>query len=239
MRDRLFGLRHHTVIGSNHQNNDIGRFRATCTHRSKCFVTRRIKEGDHAARCLDVVSTNVLRNATRFACGHFGATNIVEQRGLAVIDVTHHRDNWCARQQLCISGDSANFQQRFRIIQLGRMRNVTHFFNHDHRGLLVKYLVDSDHLTKLHQLLDDLGCFDGHLVRKLGNSDGFWDMDFTYDRFSRLLEIRLAIVLLRLTTTTRTGTPAITTAGRGAPRFQATGTLFLVLPGRRHIGGLD
>ena len=32
---------------------------------------------------------------------------------------------------------------------------------------LIQHLIDGDHLTKLHQMLDDLGCLDRHLVRQL------------------------------------------------------------------------
>jgi len=78
VRDRFFGLGHHAIIGRNHQNDDIGCFRAACTHRGKRFVTRGIKEGDHAAWRLDVISADMLRNAAGFARGHFGATNVVE-----------------------------------------------------------------------------------------------------------------------------------------------------------------
>ena len=59
-------LRHYTVISSDDQNHNIGRLGATRTHRGKCFVTRSIEESDHAALRLNMVSTNVLSNATRF-----------------------------------------------------------------------------------------------------------------------------------------------------------------------------
>ena len=89
MSDRLFGLRHHAVIGSHHQNYDIGGFSAACAHRGKRFMARCIEESNHAARRFDVVSADVLRNAAGFAGRHFGTPNVIEQRSLTVIDVAH------------------------------------------------------------------------------------------------------------------------------------------------------
>ena len=39
----------------------------------------------------------MLSDAAGFARSHFGRANRIEQTGLAVIDVTHHRDDRCAR----------------------------------------------------------------------------------------------------------------------------------------------
>ena len=46
-----------------------------------------------AALGLDVVRADVLRDAARFAAGHVGLADGVEQRGLAVVDVTHDGDD--------------------------------------------------------------------------------------------------------------------------------------------------
>ena len=92
------------------------------------------------------------------------------------------------------------------------MCNVAHFFDQDHGSFLIQHLIDGHHLTQLHQLLDHLGCLDGHFVRQLGNGDGLRDMHFAYDRFGRLLEISFAIVVVTATAapSARTSTPAIT-----------------------------
>ena len=47
--DGFLGLRHHAVVGSHHQNDDVGRLGTTRTHRRKGLVTRGVEEGDHAA----------------------------------------------------------------------------------------------------------------------------------------------------------------------------------------------
>ena len=67
MGNRLFGLRHHAIVGRHNQNHNVGCRRTTRTHRGKRFVTWGIEEGDHATRSFHVVRANVLGNPTRFA----------------------------------------------------------------------------------------------------------------------------------------------------------------------------
>ena len=62
-------------------------------------MTRRVEEGDHAARRFDVVGADVLRDAAGLARGHLGA-DVVQQRGLAVVDVAHDGDHRRTRQRL-------------------------------------------------------------------------------------------------------------------------------------------
>src|SRR5437773_1456813 len=63
--DRLDRLRHHAVVRRNHQHDDVGHFCTACAHRRKGLVARRIKEGDHAARGLDMVGADMLGDAAR------------------------------------------------------------------------------------------------------------------------------------------------------------------------------
>ena len=69
--DSFDSLRHHAVVCRHDQNHDIRRLRTTSTHRSKRGVTRGIQEGDHTVVGFNVVRTDVLGNAARFARGHF------------------------------------------------------------------------------------------------------------------------------------------------------------------------
>jgi hypothetical protein len=55
------------------------------------------QERNHAARRFDVVSTDVLGDATGFTRSHFGAADVVEQRSFTVVNVAHdsdHRGPW-------------------------------------------------------------------------------------------------------------------------------------------------
>jgi hypothetical protein len=67
--DGFLGLRHDAVVGRHHQDDDVGGLGAAGTHGGKRLVARRVEEGDHAARRLDVVGTDVLGDAARLAVG--------------------------------------------------------------------------------------------------------------------------------------------------------------------------
>ena len=87
------GLRHHTVVGSNHQHNNVGHLSTTGTHLGERGVTRGVNEGDFLAILHDLICTNVLRNSACFTRDNIGVTNLVKQGGLTVVNVTHHSDH--------------------------------------------------------------------------------------------------------------------------------------------------
>ena len=60
-------LRHHTVVGSNHQHNNVGDLRTTSTHLGERGVTRCVNEGDFLAVLNHLISTNVLSDSAGFA----------------------------------------------------------------------------------------------------------------------------------------------------------------------------
>ena len=98
--DRFNRLRHHSVIGSSNQHHNVGRLRSARTHARERFVTRRIQKHNLAAECRrrfigdgNLVGADVLRDATRFASGHIGRANRIEQCRFAMVDVTHDRDH--------------------------------------------------------------------------------------------------------------------------------------------------
>jgi hypothetical protein len=68
----------------------------------------------------------------------------------------------------------------FRVVQRRHDGLVAHFLDHDHGGVLVQRLVDGDHLAQLHQVLDDLGGLDRHLVGQFGHGDGLGHMHFEH-----------------------------------------------------------
>ncbi len=71
------------------------RLRAAGTHGGERLVTRGVDEADPAVDAVDLgvhlVGADVLGDATRLAGDHVGAAEGVEELGLAVVDVTHHR----------------------------------------------------------------------------------------------------------------------------------------------------
>src|SRR4030095_1066961 len=92
---RFFCLRHHCIISSDHDNCNVRYFSTTGTHSRKRFVTRCIEECDMLAiwKC-HFVSTNVLRDTTGLPGNYICITDIVQQRGLTMVNVTHDRNNW-------------------------------------------------------------------------------------------------------------------------------------------------
>ena len=186
VRNGFLRLRHHAVVGRDHENDDVGRLRAAGAHGRKGFVTRGVEEGDDAARGLDVIGADVLRNAARFTRGDLGAADVVKERGLAVVDVTHDRDDRRTRQGFVVLLFGEFPEDRFGIVRLGGDRLVAHFLDDDHRGVLVEHLVDRHHLAHLHEGLDDFGRLDAHLVGEVRNRNGFGDLHFTHHGFHGL-----------------------------------------------------
>ena len=146
----------------------------------------------HALRRLHVVGADVLRDAAGFARGHLGAADVVEQRGLAVIDVTHDGDDRRTRLQV-LGRRLRALQVLLDLVLLEHLRRVAHLLDHEHRGVLIDRLVDGRHDAHVHQDLDDFGRLDRHLLRELRDGDGLADADFAHDRRGRHLEAMLAV----------------------------------------------
>ena len=91
--DCLFGLRLHAVVGRDHQDRDIDGRRTAGPHRGERRVTGRVDHRDLVpGRGLDLVRTDVLRDAAGLALGDATGADRVNQRRLAVVDVTRDRD---------------------------------------------------------------------------------------------------------------------------------------------------
>ena len=91
--ERLDRLRHHAVVGRDHQDRDVGDLRTTGTHGGERLVTRGVDEGDRAVVAVvldvDLVGTDVLGDAAGLARDDVRLADRVEQLGLTVVDVTH------------------------------------------------------------------------------------------------------------------------------------------------------
>ena len=91
--DRFLGLRHHAVVGRDDQDDDVGHRGAAGAHRVNASWPGVSRKVIVPLRRLHPVGADVLRDAARFAAGDVGRADSVEQRGLAVVDVTHDRDD--------------------------------------------------------------------------------------------------------------------------------------------------
>ncbi len=65
MRDRLARLRHHTVVGGDDEDRDVGDLRPACAHGGERLVARRVEERDPATVEDRLVGADVLRDPAR------------------------------------------------------------------------------------------------------------------------------------------------------------------------------
>ena len=94
MVDSLDGLRHHIVVGSDDNDNDVGNLSTAGTHSGESLVAGSIEESDTAAIGeFHVVGTDVLSDTTCLTGNHIGIADVVEQRSFTMIDVTHYGDD--------------------------------------------------------------------------------------------------------------------------------------------------
>ena len=95
--ERLDRLRHHAVVGRDHQHRDVGRLRTTGTHGGERLVTGGVDEGDPTLVVVDLgrdlVGTDVLGDAAGLLGDDVGLAQRVEELGLSVVDVTHDGDD--------------------------------------------------------------------------------------------------------------------------------------------------
>ena len=114
--------------------------------------------------------------------------DVVEQRGLAVIDVTHDGDH--GRTRRFGLGRFCALQIFFDLVVLEHLGGVAHLLDDEHRGVLVDGLVDGRHHAHVHHGLDDFGGLHGHLLRDFLRRDGLADGDFALHRRGGHLEAR-------------------------------------------------
>ena len=157
MVDGLNGLRHHGVVGCNDDDGKVGELGTSGTHCGKGFVARGVEEGNApSVREFHIVGTYVLGDASGLSRNDVGLAYVVEQRGLAVVNVTHHGDDRRPRLEV------------FRLVHLFAVADllgdvgshelhvVSELLGHEHKGLGIETLVDGYHQTEAHTSSDDL-----------------------------------------------------------------------------------
>ena len=177
MVDALNGLRHNAVVRRDHKDRNVGHHRAAGAHRGKGLVTRSVEEGDRTAVDLNSISADVLRNAARLAGGDVRVTDIVKQRGLAVVDVTHNNDDRRTGNEfllaVCVIVD-----QLFLDRDDDFLLDLAAELHRDQcRGVIVDHVGNGGEHAQLEQLLDDLGRRLLHAGGQLAHSDLIGDLD--------------------------------------------------------------
>ena len=97
--DRLVGLGHDPVVGGDHQHRDVGDVGAASPHGGEGLVPRGVDEGDQPSVPVDLVGADPLGDAARLAGRHPRLADMVQQRGLAMVDVPEHGNDRRSRRQ--------------------------------------------------------------------------------------------------------------------------------------------
>ena len=164
--DCLDGLRHDAVVGGDDEHDDVGHLGAAGTHGGKRLVAGRVDEGDLATVDVHDRCTDVLGDAARFTCGNASMANRVEQRGLAVVDVTHDGNDRRTRLQVLLG-----VMVDDGVLLLGRNHAdlATHVVGDELDEVIGHGLGERQHLAEHEQALDDVVGLHAEQLGELGD----------------------------------------------------------------------
>ena len=119
---------------------------------------------------------------------HLGLADVIEERGLAVVNVAHDRHDRRARR--FVAFDVGNGLKVFLLDRVRRndLRLVAQFFDEENRSVLVKHLIDRGHDAHGHELLDRIASLERHTLRDLADRDDLGNLDFPRNELRRALE---------------------------------------------------
>ena len=165
--DRFDCLRFYAVISRDDQNDDVRHFGAARTHGGEGCVAGRIDEGHLGAGARrNLISADVLRDAAGLARNNVRLPDCVEQRSLAVVDVTHDGDDRRARHEVCRvvwrveqTLDHVGFRDA--------AYRVAHLLGDELGSIRVNRVRNLQHLTLVHQQPDHIDAAFGHTVCEL------------------------------------------------------------------------
>src|SRR5690606_33154349 len=180
----------HAVIRCHYQHDDVGTLGTAGTHGGKRRVTGSIQERNHAVPGFDVIGADMLGNATRFPRSNTGTTDIIQQRGFTVVNVTHDSHHRRARPGITfLAMVFQRFNQRvFNCICADQFDLVTHLFDDQLGDVTLNHLVDGGHDAQTEQRLHNRGTLDGHLLGKVGHRNAIAQYYFAHDWSCRALE---------------------------------------------------
>ncbi len=161
--DRLDGLRHHAIVGRHHEDHDVRHRSAVGAHLGERLVPRGVDEDDALAVPRNVVGPDRLRDAARLARRDIRRPDGVQQGCLAVVDMSHDRDD--RRPDLQVRGGFVFAGDDDRLLlerQLGGRGAEVGGDLLD--ALELQRLVDGGELALLDEGLDDLAGLDAELL---------------------------------------------------------------------------
>ena len=195
--DGLYGLGHDAVVGRNDQDGDVRDGRAAGAHTGEGLVTRGVQEGDRAALDVDGVGADVLRDAAGLSGGDVGLADVVQQAGLAVVDVTHDHDYRGARLQLLRPVFAVVYQALLDGDDHLVLDLAAQLHGHERGGVVVDYIAQRGHDAVLDERLYDLGAGLLHAGGQLADADGVGYLNL-YGRLLGYLELQLLHTLALL-----------------------------------------
>ena len=167
MIDGLNRLRHHAVIGGDHQHDNVRDFRPARPHRRKGLMARRIQERDQLASRRHDIGADVLGDPARFSFRDLRLANGVQQGRLPVIDMPHDGHHGG-------SGDRRRLDLRSFLYQkfLGRpfrrhLNPHAERFRQQTSGLGGDGLIEGHEHVHLHELLDHVGRLLSHRLGEI------------------------------------------------------------------------
>ena len=175
MADRLLRLRHHAVVRGDDEDGDVRHLRTAGAHRRERLVARRVEERELAAVDLGLVRADVLRDPAGLGLDDGGGADRVEQRRLAVVDVTHDRHNGRPGREVRFG-----VLDDLRLLVVGRVldRDLALDLGCDQLDLVVgERLGRGTHLAEAHQDLDDLRHRHAECGRQVLDGDAGLDGD--------------------------------------------------------------
>ena len=171
MVDSLNGLRHNSIIGSDNDNSDISYFSTTGTHSSKCLMTRSIKESNMSSVFkFDIVSTDMLCYTSSLSCNNIGVADMVEQRGLTMVNMSHNSYDRRTAFQISLSEVGLFFINIFNHLGRNKLGSETELFGYNIYCFCIQALVDTYHKSQSKASGDNLINRDIHHNRQLISS---------------------------------------------------------------------
>ena len=156
MGDRFRRLRHDAIVRGDDENDNVRDLGAARAHRGECRVTGGVDERYlRAVRPGDLIGANMLSDAAGLPGDDIGVPDRVEQRRLAMIDMTHDRHDRRAWHEMFAA--VCRIEEPFLDIGLGDpFHGVTEFLGDELRRVGIDHIGDFRHLALFHQKFDDI-----------------------------------------------------------------------------------
>ncbi len=178
--NRLDRLRHDAVVGGDDQDHDVRDPGAARPHHGEGLVAGRVDEGDAAVPGPDVIRADVLRDAAGLARSDVRFPDCVQERGLAVVHVSHDRDHRVARAQARLV-DLFGVLEGHLLLKADHLRVETELAADLPGNLGVEWLVDGGEDAAADEPCDDVLGLAVHLLGQLLDRDAFGDGDLLQD----------------------------------------------------------